>query len=123
MPLYSTFCPGCRRKGSFYARIEGRNSVPKCTCGEIPERVVDMPFVSPDIPAYISPNGKLVSSRRERKEDLLRSGAYEWEPGIERDISRRKEAAIQESFQPIADAVDSTVRDLAVCGKLESLNA
>jgi hypothetical protein len=48
------------------------------------------PLVVPDIPDYVSPvTGKLVSGRRQRREDLKRTGSRPWE-GME---SERKEVA------------------------------
>ena len=104
-----------------YRTIDRRNEVPRCSCGGGAYRILDLPMVSVDIPAYVSPStGKLINSRQQRKEDLLKSNAYAWEPGIEKDIARKKEQEITESFKPISDAVDNTVRDMVACGKLES---
>jgi hypothetical protein len=62
----------------------------------------------------------MVNSRAQRKEDLKRCGAIEWEPGIDKEIARRKEAVKEEAFKPIEAAVDRIVTEMAVCGKLES---
>lgn len=78
-------------------------------------------MVRPDIEPYISPNGTIVNSRKERREDLQRANALEWEPGIDKDIARRKQENIEESFKPIAAAVDDTVRHLVNAGRLENL--
>lgn len=80
-------------------------------------------MVQAELTPYLSPNGGLITSRAERREDLRKSNAIEWEPGIEKDIARRKQENIDASFKPISEAVDNIVRDLAVCGKLENANA
>lgn len=47
------------------------------------------PMVVPDIPDYVSPvTGKLVSGRRQRRDDLARTGSRPWE-GLQQE---RKEA-------------------------------
>lgn len=77
-----------------------------------------------EIQTYLSPyDGRLVSSRAERRRDLERANAYEWEPGIEKDISRKQQYEKEKSFLEISSAVDDIVRDMNVCGKLENLNA
>lgn len=41
------------------------------------------PFVAADIPEYHSPiDGRLITSRSHRREDLKRNNCVEWEPGI-----------------------------------------
>ncbi len=105
-------------------KIADRDSVPSCSCGAVFERIIDKPMVLAEIQPYISPGtGKLVTSRAERAADLKASKAYEWEPGIEKDIARKKQYNVEEAFKPIAEAVDNIVRDMNVCGKLETTNA
>lgn len=50
----------------------------------LPKRdVVAMPMIISDIPDYISPiDGKLVSGRVQRREDLKRNNCVEWEPSM-----------------------------------------
>jgi len=49
---------------------------------EVEDRIC-APMVRPDIPAYRSPfDGKLISSRSTRREDLKKNGCVEWEPGL-----------------------------------------
>lgn len=58
------------------------------------------PLVIPDIPDYVSPvTGKLVSGRRQRREDLLRTNSRPWE-GMDserREAQRRVAYAEQKS--------------------------
>jgi len=107
-----------------YRSIADRHNVPVCGCGDLFSRVLDSPMVMPELNPYHSPtDGRLISSREERRKDLQRSKAIAWEPGIEKDIARRKEDQINDSFKPIAAAVDTIVRDLNTSGKLEQQNA
>lgn len=124
MPIYSTRCPACGWQDAIWRRIDARNDMPLCACGNVTERILDRPMVMAEITPYTSPyDGRTIYSRSERRADLAQANAIEWEPGIEKDIARRQEYLKEESFKPIADTVDDIVRDLNVSGKLENLNA
>jgi hypothetical protein len=124
MPAYTTLCRQCGAKETIYRKIDQRDFLDPCPCGAMPERILEAPAIRPEIPAYHSPtDGRLITSRKERREDLARSNALEWEPGIDKDIARKRQYNIEESFKPISEAVDSIVRDMVVCGKLENVNA
>jgi hypothetical protein len=78
-------------------------------------------MLRPEITPYLSPNGNyMVDSRAQRQEDLKRSNAIPWEPGIEQDIARNKKANQEKAFKPLADAVDKTVSHLVASGVLET---
>jgi hypothetical protein len=105
-------------------KIENRDSLPECSCGAVFTRIIDRPMVIGEIPSYHSPtDGRLITSRSERKADLARSKAIEWEPGIEKDIERRRKHLADEAFKPISDGIDNIVRDLNNAGKLETSDA
>jgi hypothetical protein len=62
----------------------GSNWIDKATgeAMEVEDRVC-APMVRSDIPEYHSPiDGKLISSRSTRREDLKKNGCVEWEPGL-----------------------------------------
>lgn len=45
---------------------------------DVPVRPLAVPMITPTMPAYASPiNGKLITTRQERREDLKRSGCVE----------------------------------------------
>lgn len=123
MPCYSTRCLTCSKRGTVYRRVAERDNLDPCECGGVISRVIDKPMVA-IFPEYDSPlDGRPITSRAQRNEDLRKAKAYEWEPGIEKDIARKKEYEKAAAFQPISDAVDDIVRDLNTSGKLENLNA
>lgn len=124
MPAYSTRCLHCAAPGLIYRRIAERDNLDPCpSCGGFVQRVIDKPMVAV-FPEYSSPlDGRPITSRRERAADLQKAKAYEWEPGIEKDIARKKQYNLEESFKPISEAVDNIVRDMNTSGKLENLNA
>lgn len=127
MPIYSLRCTSCgRQNGDIFRSIEERDSaLPPCSfCSGKTYRQITPTFVRGDIESYISPaSGKLISSRSQRKEDLLSTGHFEWEPGIDKDISRRRQERIEESFAPIEQTIDQIVTEMNVSGKLDNLNA
>ena len=48
-------------------------------------------MISPDLEAYESPvDGRVVDGRKQRREDLARSGCRPYEPGETRDFIERK---------------------------------
>lgn len=122
--MYSVACQSCQSTGSLYRKVDERNNLPPCLiCGGRLGRVIEAPMVAL-FPRYDSPlDGRPITSRRERAADLQRAKAYEWEPGIEKDIARKKQYNIEASNAEIGKAVDSIVRDLNNCGKLENLDA
>lgn len=123
MPVYTTLCPDCGYKEAIYRKVAERDALDPCVCGGAVSRILEAPMIQAEITPYLSPNGTPVHSRAQRREDLKRSNAYEWEPGIDKDIARKKADNIAASFKPISDAVDHIVRDMAVSGKLENVYA
>ena len=122
MPLYETRCKACSDKDTLWRRIADRDNLPACRfCqGEV-ERIISAPQVIPEIAPFTSPNSdKLISSRAQWREDLKRSGAIAWEPGLYDDIARNREHEKEKAFKPIADAVDKAVAEAVACGKLET---
>lgn len=95
--------------------------MPECLCGGILSRQISAPFVSVDIPAYVSPaSGRVISSRTQMRDDLARTGHIMNEPGLKNDISRWKTESDEKAFAPVAAAVDATVTSLVNSGSIES---
>lgn len=120
MPLYQTKCNSCSREDTIFRKIAERDNLPQCSCGGSLFRVIVAPALKPDLEPYQSPNGgHWIYSRAQQKEDLKKSGAFLYEPGVEKDIARNKLHTQEKAFAPVANAVDNIVRDMAVSGKLE----
>lgn len=122
MPLYDFYCGGCLSAATLFRHIETRNRATSCeTCGETLQRILSAPSVRTDIAPYQSPGtGKWITSRSEQREDLRRSGAFLYEPGVKKDIERNRLHVQEKAFTPISAAVDETVRNLVAAGKLEN---
>ena len=81
-------------------------------------RILDLPFVVGELTPFVAPSGNTISSRAELRRDLEKSKAIPWEPGIEKDIARRKTYETEAAFKPIAEGVDNIVREMNVAGRL-----
>jgi hypothetical protein len=85
----------------------------RCECGSLAHRVfltAPMSFVQPDI-CYDSPvDGRPITSKQARIEDLARNNCQEYDPEMKTDYRRR----LQASETALERAVDETVdRELA----------
>ncbi len=73
-------------------------------------------LVVPDLPDYVSPvSGEVVSGRRQRREDLKRTGSRPWE-GMEsekKEAARRTEAADKAYDQRLTTAVTKEFHQLS----------
>lgn len=65
------------RGNGFVEKFTGRKMI-------VPSREkLCAPTVVPDVPEYRSPvDGKSITSRSHRREDLMRNGCVEWEPSL-----------------------------------------
>lgn len=123
MPLYQTKCERCGKVGDIFRAIAERDNLPACSCTGVLTRVLSAPAIRADLTPYQSPNsGEWIYSRAQQREDLKKSGAILYEPGLEKDIARNKVHTQEKAFAPVAEAVDNIVRDMAVSGKLEISN-
>lgn len=97
------------------------DNLPQCSCKGVFERILTAPAIHTDIAPYQSPGtGKWVTSRSEQREDLRKSNAFLYEPGVREDIARNKLHTQEKTFAPISAAVDQTVAALVQSGKLAS---
>ena len=62
----------------------------------------------------------MITSRQEWADDLRRAGARVYEPGMEKDIARRRKEVQEKAFAPISAAVDDYVTAAVSSGKLET---
>lgn len=85
MPIYTYRCCECGRTTDAYRTVETRAEAPEC-CGEM-RQIIAPAYIAPDLPEYTSPiTGKPVCGRKQRREDLKRSGCREVDPSERRDF-------------------------------------
>lgn len=122
MPLYETRCKSCAAQSQVFRTVENRDRLPGCDCGGLLERIISAPYVRGDITPYVSPaTGRVINSRAQMQYDLDVSGKMIDEPGLKKDIARRKDEKREELFAPVAASIDQTVRNLVNNGQIESL--
>lgn len=119
MPFYDYRCPLCSSTQSAYRKIKDRDEMEVC-CGQPSLRVLCAPSLSLDIQPYVSPaSGKLISSRVQRREDLLREGCIAHEPGLREHIASTHEYEKEKAFRPISAAIDQTVSEMCASGLIQ----
>lgn len=105
MPLhdYTCTCGNYERK---FCKMADLPLPQICECGRDMQRRILAPMVQGDIPAYESPvDGRYISGRAARRDDLLRHNCVEYEPSLG-EHQRRRTA---ESEQKLEDAVEETL--------------
>lgn len=102
----------------------------ECTCGESAQQIiVDAPMVV--IPehmrwnaqAYTSPiDGRPITTKRQRIEDMARNECIEYEPGMKQDADRRVIESDKELDKLVDDTIDREIATMPAV-KLERLDA
>ena len=104
MPVYAFKCPDGH---SFdrYLRVANYDDPQTCDCGKVAERMICAPmfaFVQQDV-CYDSPiDGRPVTTRQQRIDDMKRAGCIEYDPGMKQDHARRlqeQEAQLDRSVE------------------------
>lgn len=92
VPVYEYACLNGHRFDR-YLRLEDYAEPQVCECGADAHKRICAPMIQVDIPAYQSPiDGRCISSRAQRREDLARSGCVEYEPSMKEESARRRAA-------------------------------
>lgn len=108
MPLHDYSCSNCGSMPERYTSLDKLDTPLYCSCGTQLERVflkAPAGHVQRDI-CYDSPiDGRPITTRQARAEDLARNGCIPYEPGMKQDTERNK----LESDRQLDRAVDSSV--------------
>lgn len=111
MPIYVYQC-GNNHRFDLYLPLKDYNTVQKCACGKDAYRQTVPTMLSPDIApwdAYISPvSGRPITSYKERKEDMKRSGCVDYEPSLRKDHKRNQ----REDELKLEKSLDNTVEEI-----------
>lgn len=92
MPIYEFKCNNGHLFDRFL-KLANYNDPQTCECGAASVKLLSRPAIHADFPPYESPvTGKMITSRRERREDLARSGCVEYEPSMLQESERKRAA-------------------------------
>lgn len=79
----------------------------------IPESETSSPYIMGDIPEYTSPvDGRLISGRKQRREDLKRNGCVEYDPGMKDQSRRMREDRDRKLEVSLGEAIERTAIQL-----------
>lgn len=108
MPVYVFRCEKGHKFDRFL-KLEDYDTPQVCDCGCRAERQIVATMIRPDIPnwdRYVSPaTGKLITSYKERREDMKASGCVDYEPSLTNET--KKSISQQEAY--LDKAIEETV--------------
>ena len=109
MPIYVHKCNNGHQFDVF-KKLKDYNEPDTCKCGAPSRRIITATMIAPDMQdRYISPvSGKVISSYKQRREDMERHGCVDYEPSLKEHTTKhmeREEAALEKRM-------DNTVEKL-----------
>lgn len=121
MPTYLYKCQ-CGKQFDRYLSVANYDTPQTCECGFEARRVICAPMmVSVKEIRYESPiDGKPVTSKQARQEDLARSGCIEYDPEMKTDYNRRIEREEKELENKMEQSVNAAIAQMPT-KKRESL--
>ena len=107
-PVYEYLCQNDHEFERYLPMFEYQ-TLQFCDCGAPARKLISKPnvFVSPDI-CYDSPiDGRPITSKKQRLEDMARSGCVEYDPGIKQD----RERFLEKSQKQLESKIDQTIEN------------
>jgi putative FmdB family regulatory protein len=112
MPVYEHLCSS-GHKIDRYLKLAQLDDIQVCECGKEAQRLISTPHFHVDFPAYISPTtGRLISSRTQRREDLIASNCVEYEPSMKEEKDRRVREDELRLEKKIDEHVEKTIYEM-----------
>jgi putative FmdB family regulatory protein len=113
MPTYEYKCP-THGKFTELRMMSARHDDAKCKkCGTVSPYTISAPRVFGDFVPYESPaSGRWIEGKRQRIEDMARTGTRPYEEGEMQDQARRAADAEKEADHEVDVAVDQTIGEL-----------
>lgn len=113
MPVYEYHCPTCDKRFDAFKRLANYRDPQAHTCGAVATKVISLPMVAIDYPAYQSPaTGKWVEGKKAHLEDLKQSGCRLFEPGERADMNKRVKAQEKALDTFVDNSVDKIFADV-----------
>ena len=108
MPIYVYQCKD-GHQFDVYKSIKNIDRKEVCKCGKSADRKIVPTMINCDMQTwnrYVSPTtGKLITSYRERREDMARSNCVEYDPGMKRDYDN----GVKRADEKLEKSIDQTV--------------
>ena len=112
MPIYVLVCQN-GHKFDKYLPLKNYNDPQVCDCGAAANRVTVPTMVNFDMQnwdSYISPSsGKLITSYKQRKQDMRETGCVDYEPSLKEESKRSQLKQEQELDKKIDATVDKLI--------------
>jgi len=108
MPTYTYECSHCNTILTKFSTMRDHRNTIQCECGQEATQIIVSPpmMIIPQDCYYESPiDGRPITNRKHRVEDMARSGCIEYDPGIRQDVDR----ALKESEAILDKSIDETV--------------
>lgn len=109
MPIYEFKCEAGHVFDEFLKLADYDNPM-TCQCGKPAKRQITATMLNMDMPnwnRYVSPTtGKLITSYKERKEDMRASGCIDYEPSMKEhaaQVRKRKDAELDKKIDEVVD--------------------
>ena len=115
MPTYEFVCPEGHRFDRIL-KVADYNVPQGCSCGLYAKRQISIPmvFVSQDI-RYESPiDGKVITTRQQRLDDLARNDCVPYDPEMKVDAARKREREDKALESAMDATVEKTVHEMPV---------
>lgn len=105
MPVYQLKCENGHIFDRFL-KLANYNDPQICECGSPAKRQITAPMIAPMFEDYQSPiDGRPITSKRKRLDDMARSNCIEYDPGMLQDNNER----IKRQEAELDKKIDSTV--------------
>lgn len=98
MPLYDIRCEKTGACFERFIKLEDFKAPINCACGARANRLISSPLFTVDNTSYTCPvTGRYISSKRDHRENLLRTNSRVLETG-EKELNERHRQAVEEAF-------------------------
>lgn len=111
MPFYTIHCPKCGRCEDIFRYVDNRDDdLPICHGWQM-QRLLPTPMIHVDAEiCYESPiDGRPITTKQARIEDLKRSDCVEWEPTLRAHTERRNKADDEKLEKKIDETVEREI--------------
>lgn len=109
MPIYSYICHA-GHAFERYLPLDEYSAPQMCECGEASDKRITAPMIRVEKIEYESPiDGRPITTKQARIEDLARNGCIEYDPGMKADYEKRQKAEAEALDRSIDQTVEAEI--------------